>query len=80
MTACGGGANATSDTALQSIGAHVATIGFHGTCGVWQNVVVHGKEMELSCASKEVAFAAWHDEFDPETGFPKSTSAGSLDA
>jgi len=38
------------------------------------------QEMEFFCLSKEVAFAAWHDEFDPETGFPKSTSTGPFDA
>jgi len=61
-------------------GEHVATIGFNEACGLWQIVVVNRKEMEFFCPSKEIAFAAWHDEFDPETGFPKSMSTGPYDA
>jgi hypothetical protein len=38
------------------------------------------KEIEFFCPSKEVAFAAWHDEFDPETGFPQSASRAGCDA
>jgi hypothetical protein len=36
--------------------------------------------MEFFCPSKEAAFAAWNEEFDPETEFPRSTSPGTLDA
>jgi hypothetical protein len=61
-------------------GEHVATIGFNESCGLWQIVVVNRGEMEFLCPSKEVAFAAWNEEFDPETGFPRSTSTGTLDA
>jgi hypothetical protein len=61
-------------------GEHVATIGFTEACRLWQIVVVKREEMEFFCPSKEIAFAAWHDEFDSETGFPKSSSAGPFDA
>jgi hypothetical protein len=43
-------------------------------------VVVLREEMEFFCPSKEVAFAAWHDDFDPETGFPQSASHSGFDA
>jgi hypothetical protein len=46
----------------------------------WQTVVVQRKEMGFFCPSKEVAFAAWHDEFDPETGFPQSASRAGFGA
>ena len=59
---------------------HIATIGFNESCGLWQIVVVQRKEMEFFCPSKEVAFAAWHDEFDPETGLPKPASRAGFDA
>jgi hypothetical protein len=59
-------------------GENIATIGF--SYGLWQIVVVQRKEMEFFCPSKEVAFAAWHDEFDPETGFPQSASRAGFDA
>ena len=61
-------------------GEHVATIGFNEACGLWQIVVVQREELEFFCPSKEVALAAWKDEFDPETGFPKSTSSRPSDA
>jgi hypothetical protein len=61
-------------------GEHVATIGFNEAFGLWQIVVVNREEMEFFCPSKEIAFAAWHEEFDPETGFPKSTSASAFEA
>lgn len=53
-------------------GEHVATTGFNEAFGLWQIVVVNREGMEFFCPSKEIALAAWHDEFDPETGFPKS--------
>jgi hypothetical protein len=59
-------------------GENIATIGF--SYGLRQIVVVQRKEMEFFCPSKEVAFAAWHDEFDPETGFPQSASRAGFDA
>lgn len=61
-------------------GEHVATIGFNEAFGLWQIVVVNREEMEFFCPSKEIAFAACHEEFDPETGFPKSTSASGFEA
>jgi hypothetical protein len=61
-------------------GEHTATIGFNESYGLWQIVVVQRKEIEFFCPSKEVAFAAWHDEFDPETGFPRSTAIGHPDS
>jgi hypothetical protein len=61
-------------------GEHIATIGFNESCGLWQIVIVQRKEMEFFCPSKEVALAAWHDEFDPETGFPQSASRAGSDA
>ena len=42
--------------------------------------VVQHEAMEFFCPSKEVAFAAWNDEFDPETGFPRATATGKSDA
>jgi hypothetical protein len=47
-------------------GEHIATVGFNESYGLWQIVIVQRKEMEFFCPSKEVAFAAWHDEFDPK--------------
>jgi hypothetical protein len=61
-------------------GQHVATIGFNEAFGLWQIVVVNRDELEFFCPSKEIAFAAWHDEFDPETGFTKSMSTSPFDA
>ena len=61
-------------------GEHIATIGFNEFCGLWQIVVVQRKEDEFFCPSKEVAFSAWHHEFDPETGFPQSASRAGFDA
>jgi hypothetical protein len=57
-------------------GEHVATIGLNEAYGLWQIVVVEREELEFFCANKEVAFAAWNDEFDPETGFPRSMAGG----
>jgi hypothetical protein len=61
-------------------GQHVATIGFNEAFGLWQIVFANREEMEFFCPSKEIAFAAWHDEFDPETGFPKSMSTSPFDS
>jgi len=47
---------------------------------LWQIVVVQSEGLEFFCPTKEVALAAWRDEFDPETGFPRSISTGMLDA
>jgi hypothetical protein len=60
-------------------GEHIATIGFNESYGLWQIVIVQRKEIEFFCPTKEVAFAAWHDD-DPETGFPKSSSRAGFDA
>jgi hypothetical protein len=65
---------------LNKSGEHIATIGFNESYGLWQIVVVRRKEMEFFCPSKEVAFAAGRDEFDPETGFPQSASRAGFDA
>jgi hypothetical protein len=68
-------------TALcNNAGQHVATIGFNEALGLWQIVVVNRDELEFFCPSKDIAFVAWHDEFDPETGFPKSMSTSPFDA
>jgi hypothetical protein len=61
-------------------GEHIATIGFNEFCGFWQIVVVQREEIEFFCPNKEVAFAAWNDEFDPETGFPRATATGQPNA
>jgi len=44
--------------------------------GFWQIVLVQREEIEFFCPTKEVAFAARHDEFDLETGFPRTTATG----
>ena len=67
-------------TVFNGSGEHVATIGFNESHGLWQIVVVQREALEFFCPSKEVAFAAWHDEFDPETGFPRSTSPAGFDS
>jgi hypothetical protein len=61
-------------------GAHIATIGFNESYGLWQIVIAQRKEMGFFCPSKDVAFAAWHNEFDPETGLPQSPSRAGFDA
>jgi hypothetical protein len=61
-------------------GEQVATIRFNETCGLWQIVSLQRQEIEFFCPTKDVAFAAWHEEFDPESGFPKSAAPGLLDA
>ena len=65
---------------FNKLGEHVATIQFNESVGLWQIVVVQHEAMEFFCPSKEVAFAAWNDEFDSETGFPRLTSPGTPDA
>jgi hypothetical protein len=55
-------------------GEHIATIGFNESYGLWQIVIVQLKEIEFFCPSTDAAFAAWHDEFDPKTGFRQSAS------
>jgi hypothetical protein len=57
-------------------GQLVATIGLNSACGLWQIVVAKCAGIEFFCPTKELAFAAWHDEFDPETGFPRTAAAG----
>jgi hypothetical protein len=57
-------------------GEQVATIGFNEAGGLWQIVVLQREEIEFFCPTREVAFAAWHDEFDSETGFPRSATGG----
>ena len=56
---------------FNKLGDHVATIGLNEACGLWQIVAVQRAEIEFFCPIKEVAFAAWHDQFDPETGLPR---------
>ena len=65
---------------VNKLGKHIATIGFNESCGFWQIVIVHREAIEFFCPSKEVAFAAWHDEFDPETGFPRPSASRLPDA
>jgi hypothetical protein len=43
-------------------------------------MVLQRGEIEFFCPTREVAFAAWHDEFDSETGFPRSATGGVPDA
>jgi hypothetical protein len=59
---------------------HIATIRFSESVSLWPIVVVQQEAMEFFCPSKAVAFGAWNEEFDPETGFPRSTSPGTPDA
>jgi len=61
-------------------GEHVATIGFNEACGLWQIVVVQRREIEFFCPTRDVAIAAWREEFDPETGFPHSNLPDTSDA
>jgi hypothetical protein len=58
-------------TIFNSSGKHVATIGLNDAIGMWQIVAVERRDMEFFCPNKELAFAAWYDEFDPETGLPR---------
>jgi hypothetical protein len=61
-------------------GEHVATIRFNESCFLWQILVMRQPEIEFFCLTKDVGFAAWHEEFDPESGFPKSAAPGIVDA
>jgi hypothetical protein len=54
--------------------------GFNESYGLWQIVVLQQKEIEFFCPTKDLAFAAWHEEFDPESGFPRSAAPGTADA
>ena len=49
-------------------GGQVAATGFNEAHGLWQIVVLRREELEFFCPRKEMAFAAWNDEFDPESG------------
>jgi hypothetical protein len=61
---------------LNSRGEHIATIGLNDSFGLWQIVIVRNKEVEFFCLTKEMAIAAWDEEFDPETGFPQREPLG----
>lgn len=58
-------------TIFNASGEHIATIGLNEACGMWQIAVVRQPHIEFFCPTKEVALAAWHEEFDPETGIPR---------
>ena len=59
-------------------GEHAATVGFDQSCRLWQIVIA--KEIQFPCPTRELALAAWRDEFDPETGFPRSSLPAMSDA
>jgi hypothetical protein len=61
-------------------GEQVAAIGFNEAHGLWQIVVLQREELEFFCPTKEMAFTAWNDEFDPESGFPRTATTGPADA
>jgi hypothetical protein len=61
-------------------GKQVATIGFNDAYGLWQIVVWSARTLEFFCPTKELAFAAWKDKFDPDTEFPRSFETSRLDA
>lgn len=61
-------------------GVQVAAIGFNDAHGLWQIVVLQREELEFFCPTKEMALAAWNDEFDPESGFPRTTTTGPADS
>ena len=65
---------------VNQAGEHIASIGFNEACGLWQIIIVRRRELEFFCPAREVAFAAWREEFDPETGFPRSNSPTASDA
>jgi hypothetical protein len=60
-------------TILSKSGVHVATIGFNEGLEAWQILIVRRNDLEFFCPSKEIPFMSWHEEFDPETGFPRSS-------
>jgi hypothetical protein len=39
-----------------------------------------GKNLNSFCPTKEMAFAAWNEELDPESGFPRTATTGPADA
>jgi hypothetical protein len=61
-------------------GKQVAAIGFNEVHGLWQIVVLQGEELEFLCPTREMAIAAWNEEFDPESGFPRTTTTGPADS
>jgi hypothetical protein len=65
---------------VNQAGKHIATIGFNEAYGLWQIVIVQRRELGFLCPTREVAFAAWREEFDPETGFPRSNLSPASDA
>lgn len=44
-------------------GQQVAAIGLNEAHGLWQIVVLQHEELEFFCPTREMAFAAWNDEF-----------------
>ncbi len=61
-------------------GEQVAVIGFNESHGLWQIVVLRREELKCFCPTREMAFAAWNEEFDRESGFPRTTTTGPVDA
>jgi hypothetical protein len=61
-------------------GEHVAMISFNEAYGLWQIIVVQREAIEFFCPTKALAFAAWREEFDSETGFPRATATGMPEA
>jgi hypothetical protein len=61
-------------------GEQVAAIGFNEVHGLWQIVVLQRKDLEFFCPTREMAFAAWNEEFDPKSGFPRSAKTGPADS
>jgi hypothetical protein len=55
-------------------GEQVAAIGSNENHGLWQIVVLQREELEFFCPTREMAFAAWNEEFDPESGFPRTAT------
>jgi hypothetical protein len=61
-------------------GKQVAANGFNEAHGLWQIVVLQREELEFFCPTREMAFAAWNEEFDPESGFPRTATTGPADS
>lgn len=61
-------------------GEQVAAIEFNEAHGLWQIVVLQREELEFFCPTREIAFAAWNEEFDPGSGFPRTATTGPADA
>jgi hypothetical protein len=53
---------------------------FNEAHGLWQIVVLQREELEFFCPTREMAFAALNEEFDPESGFPRTATIGPADA